>query len=242
MTHYNSWPLGALPESKRRSEPEAIRSLGYAWDDPRDISGLFENELSTYTGAPHVALTDCCTNALFLCLRFQIETGKLDPATIISIPKNTYVSVPMSILNAGLRFRFDDRKWSGEYELGDTGIFDSAARLTSGMFLGSSMTQCLSFQIKKRLPIGRGGAVLTEDSRMVDWIRLASYDGRDLGTRYDSPEHLRMIGWHMYMTPEDAARGLILMESLESQNEDTMTWSHYPDLTKWKVVNERAVS
>ena len=242
MVHYNSWPLGSLPEDKRRVEPEQIRQLGFIWSDPREINTLFETELEKYSGAKHVALTDCCTNALFLALKYKAVAGELPTSTIISIPKHTYVSVPMAIINAGFRFRFDDRKWSGEYELGETGIYDSAARFTEKMSLGRSSVQCLSFQIKKRLPIGRGGAVLSDDEALVSWIRLASYDGRDLTTPYDSLQHLRMFGWHMYMTPEDAARGLLLMSSTESVNSDTMSWSHYPDLTKWKIVNDLATN
>jgi hypothetical protein len=40
-----------------------------------------------------------------------------------------------------------------------------------------------------------------------------------------------MEGWHMYMTPEDAARGIILMDKISEVNEDTHNHNSYKDLT-----------
>ena len=235
---YNSWPLGQLPESWRRFEPEQIKSLGYVWEDARQICTLFEDQLSLYTGAPHVVLTDCCTHALELSLRYQIEQGSLGLGDTVTIPARTYVSVPLTIANLGLRLDFDDGvEWSGEYQLGFTKIFDSAARFTSGMFNREAKAQCLSFQIKKRLPIGRGGAILTSDPSFAAWARLASYDGRDLTTPYNSAEHVRVRGFHYYMTPEDAARGLLLLNEIDRHNKDTMDWMHYPDLRTWQTIS-----
>ena len=211
-----------------------LKTLGFSWSDPREIISLFEDELSKYTGAPYVVLTDCCTHALELCLRYELEGGHLTPGQGIEIPDRTYVSVAQTLLNVGLKPALvKDLEWTGEYELGDTGVFDSAARFTSKMFRRDSRAQCLSFQIKKRLPIGRGGAVLTADKALADWVRLASYDGRDLNTRYDSPQHLKTLGFHYYMTPEDAARGLIILSQMENDYPDAMDWMHYPELHRW---------
>jgi hypothetical protein len=35
---------------------------------------------------------------------------------------------------------------------------------------------------------------------------MASYDGRDLNTPYTDIDHVKCLVYHMYMTPEDAAR------------------------------------
>jgi dTDP-4-amino-4,6-dideoxygalactose transaminase len=229
MTHYNPWPLGQLRESWQRQEPELIRKLGYEWDDPRDINDLFAKKLASYCGSKYAVLTDSCSNALFLSLKLKGAKGQ------ISIPKNTYVSVPAQIIHAGGIPVFKDLQWSGSYELGQTGIFDSAARFTQGMYAKSGGgLQCLSFQIKKRLPIGRGGAILTNSETEYEWLQRAVYDGRDLSTPYDSDSHVNMLGWHFYMTPEDAARGLLLLHDIELINEDTMTDKNYPDLTNWE--------
>jgi hypothetical protein len=42
----------------------------------------------------------------------------------------------------------------------------------------------------------------------------------------------------MYMTPEDAARGIILMDSVPIENEDTGGSSTYSDLSDRKVFKD----
>jgi len=105
------------------------------------------------------------------------------------------------------------------------------------MFVGGSALQCLSFQIKKRLPIGRGGAILTDDPVEYEKLKYMSYDGRDLTLPYASDKHVKALGWHCYMTPEDAARGILIMDMLPETNPDTMTHDHYPDLRNWPNVS-----
>jgi dTDP-4-amino-4,6-dideoxygalactose transaminase len=233
MSHYNPWPLGQLPESWRRPEPYLIREAGYGWQDPRDIVGLFEEKLASYSGSKFAVLTDCCTNAIFLSLRYLVLSEQLDRGDEITIPDQTYVSVPQAVFHAGLAPRLKDISWKGTYRLGDTPVVDGAGRFTQGMYEFSGAFHCLSFQIKKRLPIGRGGAVLTDDGEAANWIRQASYDGRNLLTAYDSKEHVSGLGWHMYMTPEDAARGILLMDELPDVNEDTMTFESYPKISNY---------
>lgn len=239
--HYNSWPLGKIPAHLQRPEPEQARNAGYDWSDARELNTHFEARLAEYTGAPYVVLTDCCTNAIFVTLKYLQASGAITDSVPLSIPARTYVSVPMAIHNAGLKFTLDDRVWSGEYEIGETQVFDSAARFSSKMFQEDAFAQCLSFQIKKRLPIGRGGAILTANKTFADWARLAVYDGRDLNTPYDSPDHVTQIGWHAYMTPEDAARGLLILDGLELRYPDTMNQLNYPDLRQWPAVTKYMV-
>jgi dTDP-4-amino-4,6-dideoxygalactose transaminase len=228
--HYNPWPLGALPVKMQRSEPADLRRKGYSWEDPRDIVDLFENKLAVYANSKFAVLTDSCSNALFLSMKLRGVSGEIE------IPAQTYVSLPMQILHAGATPVFKDIQWSGLYQIGQTGIWDSAARFTQDMFLGDGNLQCLSFQIKKRLPIGRGGAILTNSRDEYEALKYMSYDGRDLRVPYASESHVKTLGWHFYMTPEDAARGILLMDMLPAVNEDTMTQAHYPDLRNWPVV------
>lgn len=231
MSHnYNPWPLGSLPPNMQRPEPAEIKSRGYEWEDPRDIVGLFENKLAEYAGSKFAVLTDSCSNALFLAMKLRGVHGPID------IPAQTYVSLPMQIHHAGATPVFRDLEWSGLYQLGETGIWDSAARFTRNMFVGNGALQCLSFQIKKRLPIGRGGAILTDDPEEYAKLKYMSYDGRDLTLPYSSEVHVKSLGWHCYMTPEDAARGILLMDMLPEVNDDTMTHDHYPDLRAWPLV------
>lgn len=230
--HYNPWPLGKLSLEMQRPEPEELRSRGYFWEDPRDIVDLFETKLAAYSNSGYAVLTDSCTNALFLALKLRDVRGE------VKIPARTYVSVPMQIHHAGATPVFEEQDWSGLYELGNTGIWDSAARFTQNMFVGGDALQCLSFQIKKRLPIGRGGAILTNSRDDYLKLKLMSYDGRDLSLPYTSPQHIQSVGWHFYMTPEDAARGILLMDKLPATGPDTMNHEHYPDLRGWPIVSE----
>jgi hypothetical protein len=230
---YNSWPLGNLPENWQRQEPYLLRDAGYVWDDPRDINLIFESKLAEYAGAKFAILTDCCTNGLFLSLQYRLLEKKLRVGQDVSLPVQSYVSVPMIILQSGMSPVFVEEKWSGMYQLGESGIWDSAARFTEMMYVGGDALQVLSFQIKKRLPIGRGGVILTDDASAYAWLKRAVYDGRDLTTRYTDPGHVSQIGWHFYMTPEDAARGILIMDALPNKNEDTMNYENYPPLDSY---------
>ena len=71
---------------------------------------------------------------------------------------------------------------------------------------------CLSFHIKKHLKIGKGGMILCDSEEAAKWFKARRYEGRTDGLKY----HEDMIdeeGWNMYMTPEQAARGLTLMQN-----------------------------
>jgi dTDP-4-amino-4,6-dideoxygalactose transaminase len=223
---YNSWPLGKLPLEWQRPEPARLKELGYHWDDPRDIVTMFEEKLAQYSGSKYAVVTDCCSHALFLSLKCLGAKGT------ITIPSRTYVSVPMQIVHAGCSVAFEDLDWTGIYQLKDLPIYDGAVRFTEGMYVGGDALQILSFQIKKRLPIGKGGCILTNSAEHYRWLKLASYDGRDLNTPYMSPEHVSQMGWHYYMTPEDAARGIILMDQLPAENPDTGGANNYFDLSQ----------
>jgi hypothetical protein len=234
---YNSWPLGKLPDDWQRPEPKIIRELGYEWEDARDINEIFESKLAAFGGTKYACLTDSCSNALFLALKYRKIRDRN-----IEIPNQTYASVPMQIIHSGNTPVFREIEWSGLYSLGDTGVVDSAARFRQGLAEDPETSYCLSFQIKKRLPIGRGGAILTNDRCEYEWLRRAVYDGRALDTPYDSEEHVSTAGWHMYMTPEDAARGIILFDMLGDDFTDTMSWRNYPPLdsfTFFKRLSEQ---
>jgi len=226
MIRYNSWPIGKLSKDMQRTELYQIKELGYLWDDPRDVIEIFENKVAKFAGSRYAVSCDCCTHGLFLVLKYFNGMKK------ITIPKHTYISVPMLIEQAGYTYKFEDLEWSGEYQLSPYLLYDSAVRWTKGMYLGGDSIQVISFQIKKRIPIGRGGMILTNDKVIADKLRLMSYDGRDLDTAYDNPNHIKCVGYHFYMTPEDAARGILLMDKTSEINEDSGGWKNYPDLSQ----------
>ena len=114
----------------------------------------FENLVGEYTGAPYVVLTDSCTHAIELCLRFQKWKNP------INLPRHTYISVPMVVHKLGLDLYYDPEiTWEYEYRLAPTNIWDSARAFDEQMYVRGRM-QCLSFGHTKRLEIGHGGAIL----------------------------------------------------------------------------------
>jgi len=238
---YNSWPLGKLPKEFQRQEPDKIKELGYNWNDPREIVDIFEEKVSKYAGSRYAVSCDCCSHGIFLSLQYLKSIGELKNNDIITIPNRTYVSVPMQIIHCGLKVEVEDIEWIGIYQLKGSRIWDSAVRWTKDMYIGNDALQVLSFQIKKRVPIGKGGMILTDSEDAYKWLKFASYDGRNLKTPYEDENHVNMIGYHMYMTPEDAARGIILMDSVPEINEDSESYLNYTeirDIIKNKFLNE----
>lgn len=227
MSRYNPWPLGKLPENFRRSEIEQLKEAGYEIDDARDAVTIFENKIAAYAGSRYAIAVDSCTDALFLSLKF------LKASKEITFPSRTYVSAPMAAVLAGCDVKFIDYAWSGIYYLDPYPVVDSAVRFTKNMYESGTL-QCLSFQIKKRLPIGKGGMILTDDPEANSWLRAASFEGRHLDVPYDKDE-FEVIGWNMYMTPEDAARGVLLFDQLSEHHPDGCTHLDYHDLTTKKI-------
>jgi len=221
---YSSWPLGRLPKEWHRPELEKLKERGYDWKDPRDVIKIFEQKVADFAGSKYAVSLDSCSNGLFLSLKY------LNASNRITIPKRTYVSVPMQIKHAGCDVEFEDIEWSGIYQLKPYPVYDSATRFTKGMYVGHDALQVISFQIKKRLPIGRGAMVLTDDKEAYDWFCRARHDGRDLEKDY-MDDDFDMLGWHMYMIPEDAARGILIMDQLPEVNEDSGGSSNYSDLS-----------
>lgn len=229
--NYNSWPLGQLPEKFQRPEPQLLKELGYSWNDPRDIIDIFENKIAKFANCKYAILTDCCSHGMFLAYKYLLSIKELSLNDTITIPKHTYVSAAWQIKHAGLNVAFEHIEWSGMYQCKGSRVWDAAVRWTKNMFLNDNSLMVVSFQIKKRIPIGRGGVILTNDAKAAKWLKLASYDGRDLTLPYTDPNHIQLEGYHMYMTPEDAARGIILMDSVPEVNEDSGNWTKYTDIS-----------
>lgn len=160
----------------------------------------FERTIAKHCGAPYGIAVESCSAALFLCcLYFKVKE--------VIIPKKTYFSVPFSIIHAGGRVLFKDKKWRGAYRLEPYPIIDSAMRFKKDMYKPGEF-QCLSFQYSKHIPIGRGGMILTGDKKAAKWFRIMRNDGRQEIPK--EKDRVKLHGWNFYMTPEQAARGLSL--------------------------------
>jgi dTDP-4-amino-4,6-dideoxygalactose transaminase len=191
----------------------------------------FEKIISNYCGSKYAIACDSNTNAIKLVLEYLNIKN-----TEIQIPKHTYASVPMQIIHSGNIPKFVDMNWSGEYLLFPLPIVDSACRFRKGMYMEDTY-QILSFHHRKILNIGKGGMILTNDEKFVNWARPMIYDGRHIDKMYNEDE-LECIGYHMYMTPEDAEIGInIFNTKIKDLNEDCGSHETYSDLTKQSVFS-----
>lgn len=197
--------------------------------NPYKIVRQFEEEIAAYTGSPYAVSVDSCTNALFLiCKYLNVKE--------VTIPSKTYLSVPHSIIHSGAEVVFDKRPktnhWQGIYQLKPYPIYDAAKRLTSDMYIESSY-MALSFHIKKQLPIGKGGMILTDNEEAVEWFKKARYEGRS--EKFYKEDDITFCGWNMYMTPQQASTGLALLQNYPKHNKDLEEVNGYRDLTEFTV-------
>jgi dTDP-4-amino-4,6-dideoxygalactose transaminase len=186
---------------------------------------MFERSLSKYTGAPYVVLTDSCTNAIFLCLKY------LNIEHPVGIPSCTYISTPQQIIHAGKKVKWIHEEWEGSYNLINTPIWDSAVGFHKNMYK-EKMLMCLSFQQKKALPIGKGGAILLENKEDYEILKRMAWDGRDSSISVKDDLENIILGYHMNMTPDDAAKGILLLNQYSATNKVQGTWLDYPNLEK----------
>lgn len=214
-----------------RKEIDQLKQHGYEFDDLWQIQDIFEEKLSAYTGAPYVAVVDSCTHAIELCFRYYQKHNMIKS---ITIPKYTYVSVPMNLYNIGLDWQWTDDNWVNWYKFGDNNIIDAAGMLTTDMYIpGNHM--CLSFHIKKQLKIGQGGAVLSDNKDIVDWIKLVRHDGRDHSVqRWQDQNEYYESGFHYNLSMEDCALGIMLLDQFPKENPPIFKDSRegYTDLSK----------
>jgi dTDP-4-amino-4,6-dideoxygalactose transaminase len=184
----------------------------------------FEQELAEFTGAPYAIMTDCCTHAIELCLRY-------DKVEFCAFTPFTYLSIPMLMHKLKIQYYYEvgnPEQWIGEYKFRKTRIWDSARRLEKNMYRQGQM-QCLSFGHTKPLHIGRGGAILLDDKEAYDAIIRMRYDGRDLNISPWQEQKEFRVGYHYKPTPEEAIQGLALLKGLKEFCPAPIAVS-YPDL------------
>lgn len=194
----------------------------------------FEQELAEFTGAPYAIMTDCCTHAIELCLRY-------DQITDCSFTPFTYLSIPMTMHKLGINYSyFPDhlphrQHWSGEYKFEGTRIWDSARRLEKDMYR-PGMMQCLSFGHTKPLHIGHGGAILLDDKQAYETILRQRYDGRDLTVAPWQDQKTFHVGYHYKPSIEDAVQGIALLQGIKEHNPKPV-YVPYPDLREIKILD-----
>ena len=186
----------------------------------------FENKVSEFYNAPYAVATDCCTHALELCLRYEGYNN-------ITIPTHTYISVPFTFEKLNLKWKFQYQEWEDFYYLGNTNIIDAAVYWKKSGYIENTY-MCLSFQYKKHLSLGRGGAILLQNKEDYDILKKMSYDGRSSNQPW-MEQNIDTIGYHYYMTPETALLGLEKLEKVKNKTLKKWSYVDYPNLTKMSV-------
>ncbi len=205
-----------------------LNDLEYEFDDPFEVIGIFEKKLATFFGSPYAIVTDSCTHALELCFRLLKDENKK-----ASVPLHTYMSVPMMLSKVGIDYSFQESHWNDFYKIGDYPIYDAAVLWREKSYVPNSY-MCVSFQNKKHIKIGRGGVILLDNKQHYDILRKMRYDGRDLSKKH-ADDNVEFIGYHYYMTPEDAARGIMLFDKLAFEPSAQWSWKNYKNLKEYKV-------
>ena len=190
----------------------------------------FESLISKYFNSPYGVAVDSCTHAIELCLR-------LNNSNNIKIPKKTYVGVAQLGLKLNLDWSFSEIQWKDFYFIENTNIVDAAVLWRHNSFIKGTL-MCISFQYQKHLNIGRGGMILTDNKNSYQALQMMSYDGR-LRDKPWRDQNINSLGYHYYMTPESASRGIELFH--KKKNLPPKKWSSedYPDLSKMTIFSKK---
>ena len=187
----------------------------------------FEQTIATFYNSPYAIAVDCCTHAIELCLRLEKRQ------VIVSCPKHTYLSIPMTLEKLGMSWLWTDEQWKDYYYIGGTNIVDAAVYWKRNGYIPGTL-MCLSFQFKKHLNLGRGGMILLDNEEEYKKLCKMRYDGREDDTPW-AEQNIDTMGYHYYMTPETAQTGIFRFCTAEVTEPRKWSFADYPDLSKMKV-------
>lgn len=189
----------------------------------------FEKAVANFFGAPYAVATDCCTHAIELCLRYKhIRT--------ISVPKQTYLSVPMLAMKLNINLSWVNSRWCDYYYLAGN-IYDAAVLWEKDSYISDSY-MCISFQHSKHLSLDRGGIILCSTLEDYNVLKAMSYDGRDLSIVPWAKQDVSTVGYHYYMTPESAQLGLMKLPEAIAAKPKKWTYADYPDVSRMGVFRD----
>ena len=77
------------------------------------------------------------------------------------------------------------------------------------------------------------GAILHADPEADKWLRKARFDGRTEGVPVGQ-DKFDVLGYHAYLSPETAAKGLMRLSLLKGDEPDLPN-SDYPDLSQLEI-------
>ena len=190
-----------------------------------DVINKFEKKIANFFGAPYGVAVDCCTHGLELSLI-------LNNTKELTIPKQTYVSIPFVANKLGIKFKWDSSPWKDYYYVSEN-IIDAAVLWKKNSYITNTY-MCISFQFRKHLNLGRGGMILCNDKKSYVALKKMSYDGRDPNIPWRE-QNINSMGYHYYMTPETAQLGLNKLDFAIKQKPKEWQMSDWPDLSKMDV-------
>ncbi len=185
----------------------------------------FEKKIANFFGAPYAVAVDCCTHGLELCLRYTNEKK-------IKVPQRTYISIPFLSNKLSIDLEWKDENWKSYYYISDK-VIDAAVLWKRNSYIKDTF-MCISFQYRKHLNLGRGGMILCSNQKVYNDLKKMSYDGRDPNTPWRE-QNISSIGYHYYMTPETAARGLQKLPEAIKTKPKKWVIDDWPDLKKMKI-------
>jgi len=186
---------------------------------------IFEEHIAEFFGSPYAVATDCCTHAVELSLRYT-------NAAEITVPKHTYISIPLLSKKMDLQLSWKDEEWLDYYYLTEN-VIDAAVLWKPNSYIPGAF-MCVSFQFKKHLSLGRGGVILMDDSEAALELKKMSYDGRTPDTPW-ATQNISSMGYHYYMTPETADMGLKKLPAAIETPPKQWTTADWPDLTNMEI-------
>ena len=189
----------------------------------------FEDKVAGFYGAPYAVAVDCCTHAIELCLRYT-------DADYITVPTRTYVSIPFLADKLELAWEWQEEEWEDYYYIGNTNIIDAAVLWRENSFIPGAF-MCLSFQFQKHLSLGRGGMILTDNKAAAQELKKMSYDGREPDKPWRE-QNISSMGYHYYMTPETAQKGLDRLEEAIATPPRKWHYTDWPNLKSMKVFQK----
>ncbi len=188
----------------------------------------FEKEISEFYGSPYAIAVDSCTHGVELSLRYNKDNK-------IYCPKHTYISIPFLSNKLNIDLKWVDNDWSDYYFLTDN-VIDAAVLWKKNSYVPNTFMS-VSFQFQKHLSLGRGGVILCDNPIAAVEFKKMSYDGRLPNIPWRE-QNIDTVGYHYYMTPETAQKGLDKLPEAIATQPRKWTINDWPDLTQMEIFKK----
>ena len=188
----------------------------------------FEEEVAKFFGAPYAIAVDSCTHGVELALRYT-------NTDYIRVPNRTYLSIPFLANKLSIDLFWKDENWTDYYYLTNQ-VIDAAVLWKPNSYIPKTFMG-ISFQYQKHLSLGRGGVILTDNKEAATQLKKMSYDGRLPNIPWRE-QNIDTIGYHYYMTPETAQKGLDKLSEATQTIPRQWVITDWPDLTQMKIFKK----